>query len=218
MIKGFYILLFCSVSFCYGQDNYSVYFKKEHPEAGKVKDISFFSGQYKDTVNSGATWIFNDEGIYTAEVIPLRIPKKSVRESSKYTVKEGYIFGVRENDSLPYIMQGDDYLVGIENKRLQADWKNKDSENEIYSNKHTLYLHFKEGDYYSLVKIVKDYQSLVFYEFNYEKCLDHLKKLKKTEEEKIGNNPTLIINPKSKEWQEFNLEQYFVPYMTLQEI
>lgn len=208
------VFLFSQGLFTLSQ-NYSVYFEKPHPEAGKVKDADFIQGQYQDTSLHQATWIFNEKGIYTSEVIPLKIPKAEVRESSKYNVSNGYIFGVKDNDSLPYIMQGDAYLVGIENLRLQADWKNKESENEVYMNDQSLYLHFKEGDYYSIIKIEQKVNTLVFYEFHYEAHTEQLKSLKKTDEEKINSMPTLILNPKSKEWEEYNLESYFKPYMRL---
>lgn len=190
---------------------YSVYFEKEHPLGEKVKNPEQFYGTYTSHQDESKQWIFNQEGIFIAEIIPLKIPKESVRESSKYTVRNGYIFGVKENDSLPYIDQTDCYLVGIPNMQIQADWKNKDSDNEVLTDgQNSLYLHYKEGDFFSIIKLTFTGNALSFQEFNYEEeTIEILKKLKKTDKTKLNKVSTLLIKPKSKEWEEFNLEKYF---------
>ena len=220
MTKVFFILisLFFSGAVFSQNELYSVYFEKEHPLSEKVKNPEQFYGTYRSEENVLSIWEINEKGIIISEFIPLKIPKESVRERSKYTVRNGYIFGVVENDSLEYIDQGEHYLVGVPNEQLQADWKNKETENEVYSNgQNSLYLHYKEGDFFSVVKLTFNGNTISFQEFEYEEeTIKDLKKLKKTEETKLNSLATLLINPKSKEWQEFNFEKYFKESFSLQ--
>lgn len=58
---------------------------------------------------AGNTLIVNEKGIVLEKNRLLSISKEEVRENSQYLVRDGYLHGVIENDSLPAFLQEERY-------------------------------------------------------------------------------------------------------------
>lgn len=56
---------------------------------------------------------FSDKGIFAISTIYNQISRETVRESSKYRVENGWLFGVQVDDSIPCILEGEYYVFGI---------------------------------------------------------------------------------------------------------
>ena len=58
----------------------------------------------------------NSDGVSMVSTTISSISREEIRESSKYDVRDNYLFGVLENDSVPCVLENDRYFFGIRNK------------------------------------------------------------------------------------------------------
>jgi hypothetical protein len=111
-------LFFTSALLLFGSKAQSSYeFKSAMPPEGelvKTVDPTYY-GVYKNE-DTGTEFVLNAEGISMVTIINSFITKEQVRETSKYQVRNGYLFGVKENDSIPCIFEDDKYFFGIRQK------------------------------------------------------------------------------------------------------
>jgi hypothetical protein len=103
------ILSFSSIS----QKSY--YFSDPLPSvAAKVATIDAkWHGTYAS--GTGITYKIDANGISIVSTSISSISRESIRESSKYDVRGGFIFGVIENDSLPCVLDDERYYFGVHN-------------------------------------------------------------------------------------------------------
>ncbi len=67
--------------------------------------------------NTGTlTYEVNADGIFVKSTSISSISRETIRESSQYKVRNGFIHGVIKNDSLPCVLDDDRYYFGINNK------------------------------------------------------------------------------------------------------
>ncbi|MEJ6583258.1 MAG: hypothetical protein QNL61_03155 [Crocinitomicaceae bacterium] len=119
------ILTFFSI----GQKSY--YFSEPCPnnQSSQTTVNEKWHGRY--AVNNGKNiYEVNSEGIFMVSTTISSISREEIRESTKYDVRDNYIFGVVSNDSLPYVLEGERYFFGIRNKDVIVG---KGSENELRS-------------------------------------------------------------------------------------
>jgi hypothetical protein len=75
---------------------------------------SFFGVYSSDSAD--IDYEFSAKGVFAISTIYNQISRETVRESSKYRVENGYIFGVQKDDSIPCILEGEYYVFGIKNR------------------------------------------------------------------------------------------------------
>ncbi len=112
-IVGFLVAVF-SVFFVNGQNSY--YFAEPLPTASmKVNSVAEkYFGSY--AINNGTLEMqFDATGITLVSVTVGSISRETVRESSKYNVRNGFIFGVEVGDSVPCVLNEEHYYFGIRN-------------------------------------------------------------------------------------------------------
>lgn len=95
---------------------YSYYFAEPLPSASQtvstVPEKYFGSYVAKDGT---ITYEFNAKGITLISTTVSAISKETVRESPEYSVRNGYIFGVERNDSVPCILEEGYYHFAVRN-------------------------------------------------------------------------------------------------------
>ena len=74
-----------------------------------------FLGKYEAS-NGESFYEFTPEGVWIISTIYSSISRETIRESTKYTVRNGYIFGVVIGDSLPCELEGESYYFGMRNR------------------------------------------------------------------------------------------------------
>lgn len=101
--------------FSIGQKSY--YFANPLP-ANQTKQISVDPRWYGNyATNSGKNTLeVSQDGIFMVSTTISSISRDEIRESSKYDVRNNYIFGVLKNDSIPCVLEGDRYFFGVRNK------------------------------------------------------------------------------------------------------
>lgn len=86
------------------------------PNAPEISTVqkTFFGVYSSDSAD--IDYEFSAKGVFAISTIYNRISRETVRESSKYRVENGYLFGVQKDDSIPCILEGDSYVFGIKYK------------------------------------------------------------------------------------------------------
>ena len=124
-------------------------------------------GKYKSS-DSQVTYIIDEKGISIVTVAIASITREQVRESSKLQVKGDYLFGIRANDSVPCVLEGENYYYGIESKLVIAGEGSLNTFTKISANKYII--NFHEGSYFepSLVTFAGGKMTIIHSELNYQ--------------------------------------------------
>jgi hypothetical protein len=160
----FFFLLICVINFYVSAQkdttNFSYYFNtnSSHFEETKTIDKHFYgkyalkSDKRNDLrISAGDYLIIDSSGIYISKNKLLSISKKEVRENGKYNIKNGYLFGVIEKDSVPTVLQDDRYYFLIPSKAYLFQPKT----DKMYSINNHSYLIFSEEapQLFSVIKL-----------------------------------------------------------------
>lgn len=178
---------------------YSYEFKQPVPPEGEVVQTvdPVFFGEYINQT-TGTKFVLNTDGISIVTIINSFITKEQVRESSKYEVRNGFLFGVVENDSVPCILEDDKYFFGIKQKITLNDGKNKAIIKKI--NSQTYVLNFIETKGYSPSKIQFRNNQLIINHFTYPTDTNIFDEIKRKEQIKGENYTFVLLNPDQQEW------------------
>ena len=122
-------------------------------------------GKYK---SSDSTYIIDEKGISIVTVAIASITREQVRESSKLQVKGDYLFGIKANDSVPCVLEGENYYYGIESKLVIAGEGSLNTFTRINTNKYVI--NFHEGSYFepSIVTFAGGKMTIIHSELNYQ--------------------------------------------------
>lgn len=103
--------------FSIGQKSY--YFSEPSPINGKSQTTVDKKWHGKYIVSKGNyVYEVNESGISMISTTISSISREEIRESSKYDVRNNYIFGIVENDSLPCVLENDRYFFGVRNREV----------------------------------------------------------------------------------------------------
>lgn len=136
--------LFC-VFFSIGQKSY--YFSNALPPDGSALnqiDGRYF-GSYTDD-NGTMVYVIDENGIRAVSTKISSISRKTLRESSQYEVRNGHIFGVVAGDSLPCVLEGDNYFFGVRNRDVLAGEGSSNSLKSIGKGQYVLN-YYEKGEY-----------------------------------------------------------------------
>jgi hypothetical protein len=201
-----FVVLFFSIFFSTAQDSYE--FESTLPPDAKVVEVIDirYVGQYKNE-KTGTIFQFDLEGIKMISTIYSFISRDQIRESSKYQVRNGYLFGVVQNDSIPCYLEDDKYYFGIKRTEVLVG---KGSENKLtkIDDRHYV-INFKEENGYTPSLLTLKSNKILIQHFTYpsQTVIFDTIKSRKTKESK--NNKTHILTPTSKEWKELNKDLIF---------
>ncbi|MGB1517763.1 MAG: hypothetical protein ACPG8K_01555 [Crocinitomicaceae bacterium] len=103
----------CLISFCQFAQQ-SIIFKNPLPtREGKVLTVDRSNyGTFK-TSDEMINYIFDDKGVSVYSTTISSISKEMIREMAKYDVRNGYLFGIIEDDSIPCVFEDDRYYFGL---------------------------------------------------------------------------------------------------------
>lgn len=223
MKRAVNILLFIGLVSGFAQEThhvFSVYFTSQSLEVlTPIPNVnSIYQKRYqlseqtenKMRLAAGEFLIIDASGIFIQKNKLLFITREQIREESKYEVRNGYIFGVMENDSLPTALEGENYYFLVPSKTYLYETKSGNS--ILFEGKTTgeyllmsveanghytpLYLRFSGGNLF-----------MMQLEMEGEKC--SCKNINK-QELIAGEFDTFILSPSLKEWQQ--LFNCFVSY------
>ena len=196
-------LFFFQVFFSFAQLN-SYEFKNMLPP-GK-NEVNHVDEKYFGTyhqVDEKVAYTFENDGVYAESILYLSISKETIRESSAYEVRNNYLFGIRENDSIPCILEDDVYYYGLKDKIKIAGGGTGNTIIPISSSVYCIN-YFDKGTYTPSMLEFKG-KSLVIKHFDYENDTPIFNGI--TEKEQI--NHRVILSPTLQEWQELDKDVIF---------
>lgn len=197
---------FSLTTMIYGQESYE--FKNPVPPNGEQVE-SFpqkYYGNYENK-ETGTEFIVNSSGIMMVSIIHSYITQEQIRESSKYTLRGGYLFGIVENDSLLYVQEDDKYYFGIKNIERLNDSKNGAIIKKI--NENTFIVNFKENNGYSPSLLTFTGKTLILRHFDYPsetKIFDVISNKTNSPEGKLNS---ISLEPSQKEWEKLDQKIIF---------
>jgi hypothetical protein len=150
---------------------------------------------------AGEFLVVDESGVYLEKNKLLFITREQIREESKYQVRNGYIFGVVENDSLPTALDGENYYFLIPSKTYLVRTGDVSS---------AMYRGLNSNEYLVVTAEPNGYFSCIYFRFK-SGGLDVLElpldtdqcSVKLIKDQKVikGDFDTFILTPTAKEWQ-----------------
>ena len=195
-----------STSNSYAQVSYE-FIEALPPETSSVSfvDLPYF-GVYKAD-SSAITFEFNSTGVFTRNLIIQSISRKTIRESSQFEVRGNYLFGIAENDSLPCVLEDENYYFGIVRRDTIIGSTSKNQLKKI--NASTYMLNFIENGSFTPCLIQFDGSALSIRYFDYATDTQIFSKIK-SQQSKIEEQMTYVyLLPNLKEWKKINQAQLF---------
>ena len=130
-------------------------------------------GKYKSS-DSQATYVIDEKGISIVTLVVASITREQVRESSKLQVRGNYLFGIKANDSVPCVLEGENYYYGIESKLMIAGEGSLNTFTKLSANKYVI--NFHEGLYFepSLVSFSGKTMTIIHSELKYQPLFESI--------------------------------------------
>jgi hypothetical protein len=156
--------LFCAF-FSIGQKSY--YFSNALPPDGEGLnqiDARFFGNYTND--DGTMVYVFDESGVRTVSTNVSSISRKTLRESSQYAVRNGFIFGVVAGDSIPCVREGENYFFGVRNRDVLIGEGSMNTLKAVGQGKYILNFYDK-GEYLPVLIQFKGNQ-LEMRDFDYE--------------------------------------------------
>ena len=181
----------------------SYYFSNPLPtEEKKVQTVDKkWFGEYKDEVTS-RMYSFTPEGLTIISTQISSVSKKMVRESSKYSVKKDFIYGVVENDSLRCVLDKGYYFFGIRS-RDAVIYKNSSTQLTRISEREYM-LNYEENGKYVPIKLVFSNGELTISEFDYDPSEQEFGFVQTQSESKINAQNIVVLSPSKPEFDQLN--------------
>lgn len=215
MKRALNIVLFLGIASVFAQEKsevpYSAYFTEKSLSvlsAQKTFGANRYSKyQLKKTdknqmrIAAGEYLVVDESGIYIEKNKLLFVTREEVRENSKIEVRNGYLFGVVENDSVPTALDGERYYFLAPSKTYLCELRS--SIHKLFTGLNQgefLLMTLEENNHYTAMYLKFQTGSLALMEtaFDSEKCA--CSQIKEHELLK-GDFDTFILSPTLKEWQ-----------------
>lgn len=167
-----------------------------------------YFGIYQSSKGPQLSYEVNEKGIFIHTINIQAISRETIREDSRYEVRNEHIFGVTE-DSIPCVFQDDNYYFGVRNSVQLAG---SESENKLIPNGTGTYiLNFKSDNGYTPALVEFRNNQLNISHFDYDEEGKLFKKVKdqQTVESRESNLTTIILLPTLREWQKISKKELF---------
>ncbi len=165
-----------------------------------------FYGLYSNP-DSNLKYEISDSGIVIISTQYSHISRKTLRESSQYEVRNGYIFGVEAQDSLPCFLDGEDYYFGVRNRTVLIGNGSKNVLTRLVAG--TYYINFYERGAYVPAKLVFGANSFDISYFDYSSDTLSLKSSVAQATTVPGSDPQVTrLQLTNEEWLKLNMQLF----------
>ena len=191
-------------SFSIGQKSY--YFSDPVPSEELIVqnvDAKYF-GLY--TTTTGRAYEFSEVGIHAISTSVSSMSRETIRESSKYSVRNGFIHGVVLNDSIPCVLEGENYFFGVKNRDLLVG---VGSSNVLTKSGGSYYINVKDEGVFFPMKLdfAKKSLQIKYFDYDFETTIfDGISEKKSIPSE---YNEMIILQPTKEEFSAISSEEIF---------
>lgn len=202
------IIFICLLSIQFGRAQVSYEFIQPlPPESPRITSMDkTLHGIYKSD-SSEIVFEINAAGIFTRNLVIHSISRETVRETSTYQVKGDYIFGISEADSLPCVLDGENYYFGVTRRDTLISLTGKNELRKLSANEYILNF-FENGAYTPcLMKFESGKLFINYFDYATDTNLFSAIKSKQTKTEEQGTYVYLL--PTLKEWKKIDSKELF---------
>jgi hypothetical protein len=195
-IIGFLFAL-CLTFFAKSQISYD--FANTLPPEGEKNTavLKTFFGTYSSD-QTDIDYQFNKEGVFAISFIYNSISRETIRESSIYSVKDGYLFGVKGIDSVPCELQGEFYHFAIMFKEQIVGGTATNVLSKL--NQSTYILNFEDNGHYTPSYLTFKGSELAIQHFTYEESTTIFDAIAEKTEISTSEMKYITLDPTKEEW------------------
>jgi hypothetical protein len=189
------VLFFSLYSVAQTSYDFSITLPPNSPEISSVPK-SFFGVYSSDSAD--IDYEFSAKGVFAISTVYNQISRETMRESSKYRVENGYLFGVQKDDSIPYILEGEYYVFGIKYREQIVGGTAEHKLVQLTSN--SFIINFKENETFTPSLFEFNRKTLSIRHFTYETgtaVFNGIASQKSTATHQLN---TISLNPTIEEW------------------
>ena len=192
-------ILFALFSTFFVKSQISYDFANTLPPEGEKNTtvLKTFFGTYSSE-QTDIDYQFTKEGVFAISFIYNTISRETIRESSIYSVKDGYLFGVTGADSLPCELQGEFYHFAIMIKEQIVGGAAKNVMSKL--NQSTYILNFEDNGHFTPSYLTFKGNELSIQHFTYEDATTIFDVITDKAETTIGEMNYITLNPTKEEW------------------
>lgn len=166
-------------------------------ESNNVQVDAKYFGTYS-SLDQPSHYEISAEGLFLVSTNISSISRETIRESSKYTVRNGFILGVLKNDSVPCILDGDNYLFGVQNREIIVGLGSENILTKIDNFGNYIVNTHENGTYVPMKITFKNSQFSISY-FDYETDTKSFKFINEQTSAPSENLNIVILSPSEKE-------------------
>ena len=168
------------------------------PEGEKNTTVlKTFFGTYSSD-QTDIDYQFNKEGVFAISFIYNSISRETIRESSIYSVKDGYLFGVNGVDSVPCELQGEFYHFAIMFKEQIVGGTAKNVLSKL--NQSTYILNFEDNGHFTPSYLTFKGNEMIIQHFTYDDETTIFDEIADKSETTIGEMHYITLDPTKEEW------------------
>ena len=159
--------------------------------------LKTFFGTYSSD-QTDIDYQFNKEGVFAISFIYNSISRETIRESSTYSVKDGYLFGINGVDSIPCELQGEYYQFALMFKEQIIGGIAKNILTKL--NQTTYILNFEENGNYTPSYLTFKGNELTIQHFTYADGTTIFDEIAEKSEKSKSEMNFITLNPTKEEW------------------
>ncbi len=205
-IVGFITSVLLSV-LAFGQESY--YFSNPVPsEQDVVLSVEKrLFGTYSSEV---ATRVYevNENGVTIVTTSISSISRETIRESSKYDVRNNMLYGLIEKDSVPCVLEGENYYFGVQNRDVIIGKNSLNKLTRLSSNEYII--NYEEDGLFVPAKLIFSGNSLTIKEMEYEYGTKLFKKIKIQKEIPNEYFKLIVLSPTTEEFEKLIKKGAFI--------
>lgn len=193
----------------------SYYFSNPLPaDEDKITNVAErYYGIY-ESKDGSMRYQFNENGVLILSTVVSSVSRETVRESSQYSVRNGYIFGVVEGDSIPCILEGESYYFGIRNTDVFVGIGSMNVLVATQSSSQYV-INLYEGGNYIPMLIEFQGNKLTIRQFDYEGEGDEFPFISEKKSVSMEHSELIIMNAEKGDFEELKEQGFFRQPMVL---
>lgn len=194
----------------------SYYFKDPVPSLERKVDRvdTKYYGKYQDS-KTLAVYEFTKDGVSIISINMTSIPKKVVRESSSYSVRDGLIHGVVTGDSIPCVLTKGTYYFGVRNREAVVFDGSMTKLTKVSDGQYIL--NYYEDGGFMPVKLNFRLSEVTLSDFDYDQNQTPFAFVENQTSNSRELQNLILLAPSEEEFDRINTETHFIERSSMEE-
>lgn len=177
------------------------------PETENLRSVEQkYYGTYTSS-ESEITYEITAAGIFVRNLVIHSVSRALVRETSNYRIQGDYIFGIHETDSLPCVLEGENYYFGVERRDTIVAGNSTNKLRKLSASEYLI--NFEEQGLYTPCLLTFSGNSMSIRYFDYPAEEPIFKSIKSQQSSADLGMNTIYLLPTLKEWRKLDQSKMF---------